>query len=437
MNPLIPESEQLLCGALVIDPSKFDIVASIVTGADYADTDMGHFHDVLQSLHESGKPIGDIHLLAAEMKRLGVSEEIQRRDLMFKMFRDGGAAVPYIQWHAETIRKASILRRQISIFGQAQQKIEERHADPAEIAEWVDAQLRGAGHVDDQLVEMGPDIRTKLIKSLRNPEHRGRPVMMGIVDHDELVGGYFPGELVVHAARAGIGKTTLAMAMVEHNVSHGRHVMVVSLEMSSRELMQKLLCSRTGINERLIRSGKYQARDIDQIERETADIENWPLTIFAPYNATISKIRAIAKQQKASHGLDLLIVDHLGLVAPTDKKRQRHEQVAETSWGLKSLAKELKIPVVALAQLNRESEDQEPKLSHLRESGSIEQDADLVLFLHRNRQQPGDARAIVAKHRHGDVGAFTLKWDAEHRRYYGEDPGYAPDFVDFNNQGKQ
>ena len=200
------------------------------------------------------------------------------------------------------------------------------------------------------------------MNELNTPTTR-RPVFTGIERFDRVAGGLLPGELEIIAARPGNGKTSLAMQIGNRLARLDRPVLFVSLEMRAAELVGRLLCGSTGIDSRHLRRGQV---DPAKFADEIADMAGTPLTIFDPPAATMQRIRAVAKMQKAATGLELLIVDYIGLVQPRDRKIPRHEQVAEITGGLKQLAKELDTPVIALCQLNREADGADPKLSHLR-----------------------------------------------------------------------
>ena len=167
----------------------------------------------------------------------------------------------------------------------------------------------------------------------------------------------------------------------------------------------------TDVDSRDVRSGAVDEQGIKKLAEMTITMDGRPLTIYDPPTATMPQIRAMAKMIKGMGGLELLCVDYIGLVTPRDRRSQRTEQVSEIVGSLKRLAKELEVPVLALNQLNRQADNAEPRLSHLALSGSVEQDADIVIFLHRENQNSNDFKMIVAKHRHGETGAMTMQFD--------------------------
>jgi replicative DNA helicase len=243
-----------------------------------------------------------------------------------------------------------------------------------------------------------------------------------------------PGELVILAARPGVGKTTLGMQIALHNARKSRPTLFASLEMTADELASRLASGLTGINIRKLRGASISAPQIEQITAVGDDLLQSPLRIWSPPSTTLQRLRAVAKCEAGGYGLSLLVVDYLGLIKATDGRKPRYEQVGEISAGLKALAKELSIPVLALCQLNREADGELPRLSHLRDSGSIEQDADVVMFIHRT---PDACKLIVAKHRHGMTDEYTVKFNPSESRF--EDlsaadmPNFVPEFDVYNN----
>ncbi len=191
-----------------------------------------------------------------------------------------------------------------------------------------------------------------------------------------------------------------------------KSVLVVSLEMDALQLAHRVVAAQLNLPLIDLRTGNYDTTDTTKVREYAVKITDLPYGIMPARRATMAQIRGIARSRKATHGLSLLLVDYLQLIAPTDARRPRHEQVTQISHDLKSLAMELDIPVIALAQLNRQSESDEslPKLSHLRESGAIEQDADSVWFLHRGRDS-NDAQLIIEKQRQGMRGTVRLCFD--------------------------
>jgi replicative DNA helicase len=264
---------------------------------------------------------------------------------------------------------------------------------------------------------------------------RGEHIQDGIdtdfVDLDRLCGGLHNGELVILAARPSMGKTAFALNIAE-NVAVKGHVPVlfVSLEMSSSELGRRLLSSHAKVNGHRFRSDSLTNEDIQKLLAASGALSSAPLVVDATPSRTVSEIAAVARRMKRRQGLGLVAIDYLQLIEPDNPKDNRQEQVARIARRLKHLARELRVPVLCLAQLNRQAEEgrgNKPRLSHLRESGAIEQDADVVMFVHREEyyadgeeeraRVAGEAEIIVAKQRNGPTGEVKLTWLHKYTRF--------------------
>lgn len=416
--PSDPESERALLASLIVAPDNVDRIADWIEPADFGDADFGRLFDALRTMHAAGLPIDDVDVMVPELKRANVPESVREVAFLHRLLQQGIAA--HAVYYAKQVRRAATLRRLQAIALDCLDQVTRPSADPQQIAPWLDAQLQTLGERIAERPRRLDDFAAEILAQLQQPdEQRTSGVMTGLPRLDESTGGWMPGELVILAARPGIGKTALALQVATYNALRPRPVLFVSLEMTGRELAARVLSGLGGVDSRRLRSGRHNAQHLANIERASMEVDGVPLRIWAPAAATLPRIRAMAKQDAAAGGLALLIVDYIGLVRPDDRTRPRHEQVAEVSAGLKALAKELSIPVLALCQLNREADGNEPRLSHLRESGAIEQDADLVLFIHRDAEKAGntDAKLIVAKHRHGETGRLSLTWIPDRTRF--------------------
>jgi replicative DNA helicase len=250
--------------------------------------------------------------------------------------------------------------------------------------------------------------------------------------------GFHPGQMIVLAARPSVGKTSFAMNFAEHAIlpDGGRPatgVLVFSLEMTASQLAMRLICCRARADMRKIRDRIASKKDMQEIANTVKELKGQPLWIDDSATSTILDIRAKARRIDAKHRLGLIVIDYLQLIKGTDSRAPREQQIADISRGVKGMAKELNVPVVVLSQLNRESEkeNRDPRLSDLRESGSIEQDADVVMLLHRPKKSDDDEavddggaynehehiKLIIAKQRNGPVGEIDLTFVRRHTRY--------------------
>lgn len=409
------DSEKALLGSVMIDPSMLDAVMLEVSGADFFDVELGKMFDAMMLVSQSGGAVGDPLLLAKELSAMNIPAGIRSLSFLAELLK----FVPHAQnavYYAQQIRTAALLREIQAIGLELAKRTSNAGARPQDLASWMDAKLQGIGCKQVSPVRRIDSIAADMLAEARKPAERGAPVMTGLLTVDNATGGFAAGELIILAARPGVGKTAFATQIALYNANQDRKALLVSLEMSDSELITRVLCGMAGVDSRSVRGKNASPKQLERLEQSAERIGDAPLFVWSPVSATLSKIRAIARQQAAVSPLSMLVVDYLQLMRPeSDERRmQRHEQVSAMSSGLKILARELKVPVLCLAQLNREADGNEPKLSHLRESGSIEQDADAVLFLHPGAAAVGDSPAraslIVAKHRHGDTGKLELAW---------------------------
>ena len=415
------DAERALLAACILDPTNLDRLGEQVSQADFCDDENGRLFDALQMLHDAGKPVGDMAVLAAELRRLGLYEAIGGAAFVAKLFTDGRVHVPHAAFYAESIRRTASLRRQLDLAAELTRRAYDPKADPSNIAQWLDARLSGLDQRKPDSVRTIGEIAAEVVEDLKRPETHAANVFTGLREYDETHGGWLPGELVILAARPKMGKTALATQVAFYQAVGNRPTLFVSLEMRDRELITRVLCGLAEVNSRRVRTRRLDGQHIGQLAKVASDLGDLPLNVWSPPLSTLPAIRAVAKQAKATQGLDLVVVDYLSLVRPSDPRRPRHEQVAEVSAGLKSLAKELGVVVLCLAQLNREAEGEIPRLSNLRESGAVEQDADIVLFIHRARKGEGEdttaTKLITAAHRSGEEGELELRWVPERTRF--------------------
>ncbi len=266
----------------------------------------------------------------------------------------------------------------------------------------------------------------------------------GITDLDSLIGGLHESELVIIAGRPSMGKTALAANIADHvAIETGQTTLFVSLEMSRLELAERMLCSHGRINGHKLRNGFISPMDRKKLVEASSNMSKAPLFIDDSPSRTMTEISATSRRLKRREGLKLIVIDYLQLIDPDNSKDPRQEQVAKIARRLKGLARELKVPVICLAQLNRQAEvtrDNRPRLSHLRESGAIEQDADVVMFVHRDEYYQtndedkarfaGQADIIIAKQRNGPVGDVKVAWQQDYTRF--ENLARATEQYDFN-----
>jgi replicative DNA helicase len=427
------EAEQGVVGSLILDARLCDDVSLIVRPDDfYADANRRLYAQLVR-MHDEGGQI-DTTLLVDRLKQTGELEAIGGMAYLADVVHS--VAVPaHAEYYARIVRDKSTLRQLIHASTEILRDAYDPALDPRELVNLAEEKVfavhdrRSSDQVSsihDVLVEAFAHIDYRL-------EHGGATgVPTGFTDLDNLTGGLHDSELVILAARPSMGKTALATNLADYvTVESSIATLFVSLEMSRLELAQRMLCGRGRIDGKKFRGGYLSASDRDKLVESSAKLSKAPLFVDDTPSRTVPEIAACARRLKRTEDLGLIIIDYLQLIEPDNPKDPRQEQVAKIARRLKGLARELGLPILCLAQLNRQAEttrDNRPRLSHLRESGAIEQDADVVMFVHREeyyltreeaqeRDLVGKADLLVAKQRNGPTGDVKLAWFQDYTKF--------------------
>jgi replicative DNA helicase len=426
------EAEAGVLGSLLIDPEAIVQVADFLRPDDfYREAHRLIFQAVLD-LYESGEP-ADLITLADELQRRGKLEEIGGISYVSSLANQ----VPTSRnaaHYGRIVEHKSTLRRLIHAAGQiAGVAYNEPDADDAlEQAEKLIFDISQRSTRSD-FDSVGDILHAYIDKLDSLHERRGSIVGVpsGFSDLDKMTGGLQKSDLIILAARPAVGKTALALSLA-HNaaVQHKHGIAVFSLEMSKEQLVARLLSMDAGVDQSSLRTGFISDDEWDRISQSVGVLSEAPIYIDDTAGVALAEMRSKARRLMLERGFDLLIVDYLQLMQGSGGGRPGHEnrvqEISEISRGLKILARELNVPVIALSQLSRAVEsrtDKRPQLSDLRESGSIEQDADIVMFIYRDEVYNPDtdrrniADIIVAKHRNGPVGQVSLFFQATQTRY--------------------
>ena len=408
-------NEAALISSAIVSPGIVDRLPEI-SQTTFLDEMHGQVWALVSEWHKAGKLI-DIVLFRSELLRRGV--EINAVGLA-KLF-SGEFSHHYARYYADNVLEGASRRALEDIHHRLGRKLGSPAKLSAAIISELDELITGVRAIKqtNKRQTIG-QIADTFFAGLDEPKPP-RMATMGIVELDGCLGGLFAGHLTVVAARPGLGKTSLAMQAAMHNADKGRSVLFFSLEMPADELMVRIVSGLSIVPSKTIRRGNVERDERAALEAAKSRIQTIPLSINDRSNSTIEDIRGESRAHHVANGLDLIIIDYISLIAPSDKRMPRYEQVAEISRSLKSLAKELKVPVIALQQLNREAHGKKPELSHLRESGSIEQDADAVVLLHMDKKEMKNGCVptllFVAKNRHGETGRFNVRFDTAATRF--------------------
>jgi replicative DNA helicase len=433
--PVSMEAERSILGAILLDNSLYDQAAENLTPDDFSLDAHRRVYSRMRDLQESGRPV-DMITLVEELDRRKEVEAIGGVAYLSSLI-DGVPDRPSIEHYVRIVRNKALLRGLINLSQNAIAEAIE-HSDEAE--EVLGRAEQAIFQLSENRIGQGfmniPSIIKGSFGSLEELLDRGQEIT-GLETHytlfDKLTSGLQPSDLIIIAARPSMGKTALAMNIAENAaVLDGKVVGVFSLEMSREALLIRMLASHAQVDSQALRQGFRSKDDIRKLTRATEQLSHSKLFIDDSPGISVSEMRAKARRLRQTEGLDLLIVDYLQLMSavPIGGKRfeNRTQEVSAISRGLKALAKELKVPVVALSQLSRAPEsrggDHRPQLSDLRESGSIEQDADVVAFIFREevykKDDPdleGMAELIVAKQRNGPTDMIKMAFVKRYTRF--------------------
>lgn len=426
----LAQLERNAVGSILLDPSRIDDVRGMLSPFDFADLNLGELFETICTAHEAGIDVADPAVVLQEARKRNLPADIANAGFLARLYTEHQST--NTTYYAGEVKRASRRRALEQIGRELIRRVGEPDADPEAVAAWLESQTSAATAMsrmrERRFCEAASDYYAEISKS----DFSGKLIMTGLERVDECVGGWHPGELVILAARPGMGKTAFALNWAKRLTERSRSVLIVSLEMQDIELAGRILCGQSEVNNRKIRSGRHSSQDLEAIKQAARDAAQLREDLFfwSPPTATVGQIRARAKRVKAIHGLDFLVVDYIGFIESTNKRLKKWEHISQVSRELKVIAKELEVPVLALCQLNRDADGTEPKLSQLRDSGSIEQDADGVIFLHRDptaseewdysrlqstpeeraKLYKNESRFIVGKHRHGENLWVKLRW---------------------------
>ncbi len=416
------EAEQSVLGAMMMSPEAMADVVELLDAEDFYRSAHAKIYSTLRTLFAHGEPV-DVLTVVDALRKRSILDEVGGRlyilDLVDQVPTPAGAA-----HYARIVADAALRRR---LIGAAADIIDLGYAgtrDADDIADEAEQRIYNVARREDRdetaLLRDLVDQAMRDLEAIQNRESAYTGLPTGFRDLDELTSGLQEGNLVVIAARPGVGKSSLAMNIAKNVAVAGHPVAVFSLEMSRTEIGMRMLCAEARVPWDRIRSKRVGPDDWMRVVSAAEILHEAPLHIVDAGNVNIVDIRAKARRMRTGRtGLSLIIVDYLQLMTSPQARRpdNRQQEVAEISRSLKLLAKELHIPVVALSQLNRNPEaraDKRPQLSDLRESGAIEQDSDVVMFIHRDDSDPEkkrQAEIILAKHRNGPTGSITLNFE--------------------------
>lgn len=431
--PASTEAEVAVLGGMLIDSDAVARAMEIVSDAMFSAEAHRRIFRAALRLFERGQAT-DVIIVADELRKSDELEAAGGYDYLAELL-DAVPTAANIEYHAGIVRDKALLRRLIDASSQTIRDVYEQGKRPVE--EVVDeAEQRifqvATGHDREGFVRIKKLLWPAMERIDQLQEAKGEltGVATGFEQLDRITGGLQKGNLVIVAGRPSMGKTSWALNVARHAADQQVPVGVFSLEMSKEELVQRLLCSDARVDAQRVRRGELTGDESQRLGVAAGRLNTAPMWIDDSAGSTVLEVRAKARRLKAESQLGLLVIDYLQLMTGSRNSENRQQEVTDISRGLKALAKELEVPVVALSQLSRAPEqraDHRPQLSDLRESGSIEQDADLVTFLYRpeyyadtdkdGNSLVGKAELIVSKQRNGPTGVVPLYFHSSHTRF--------------------
>ncbi len=424
------EAEQSVLGSMLQSSQAVMVAAEALTREDFFSPAHQEIFDAMKTITVKGSPV-DLVTTDAELARRGMLDGVGGTVYLVTLMQNVPTTVN-IKAYVEIVAEKSTLRKLIQASEEiqkecyTQQSTLEETLGGAEKAIFDIVMKRTGG---DQLVHIKQVLQGtyEQIEELARLRGKIAGVPTGFADLDKLLTGLHGGELVLLGARPSMGKTSFAMNICQAAaVNHHKHTAVFSLEMPREQIAMRMLCSEARVDMQRVRSGSLTDEDWMKIAKNLSSMGNAPMYIDDTAGVTPSQIRSRCRRLMMDHGLDLIMIDYMQLMSSDKKTENRQLEVSEISRQLKAIALELKVPLIACAQLSRAAatrQDKRPVLSDLRDSGSIEQDADVVMFLHReayydpSSEEKNIAEVIIAKQRNGPLGTIKMGWMAEYTTF--------------------
>jgi len=423
------EAEQSVLGSMLLDKDAIPVVAEILKDEDFYREDHSEIYEAIMDLFDKAEPI-DLITVTEQLKSRGTLDKVGGLEYITNM----AASVPTtanVKHYASIVEEKSILRKLIRASSEIMDMSYEASDEISIILDNAERSIfdilqkrsaKGFYHLKEILVEA-----FNRLEELYNNKEFITGVPSGFVDLDYKTSGFQNSDLILIAARPSMGKTALALNIAQHAAIYKKvPVAVFSLEMSREQLVNRILCSEALIDSQKMRTGNLDDEDWDKIARTLGPLSEAPIYIDDTPGISVMEIRAKCRRLKLEKNLGLIIIDYLQLMQGRGRIENRQQEISEISRSLKILAKEIKVPVIALSQLSRAPEtrsDHRPVLSDLRESGAIEQDADMVIFIYRDDYYNQDtdkkniAEIIIAKHRNGSTGTVEMVWLGQYTKY--------------------
>ena len=436
------EAEMSVIGSMLMDSEAASIAVEMLDEEDFYQRQYAIMFKAVKTLLQADRPVDPV-TVQEQLAKDGAPIEMQSLDFIRDIYNTVPTSVN-IKAYADIVHNKALMRKLIHTCGEISRKCYEGSEETEAILEDTEKDIfellkKRGGHDFVSIDEVALAVLQKIQEASQLKEHI-TGVATGFVDLDYMTTGFQPSDFILVAARPSMGKTAFVLNILEYvAIKKQRPCMIFSLEMSREQLVNRMFSMDSGLNAQNLRSGRLSDDDWPVLIDTVGRIGQSNIVIDDTPGITVSELRSKCRKVKLERGLDLIMIDYLQLMNGSGNRRSdsRQQEVSDISRALKALAREMECPVVALSQLSRACEtrpDKRPMLSDLRESGAIEQDADIVMFLYRDEyynkesEKKGEAEVIIAKQRNGPIGTVTLLWQAETTRFVNKEKEYTNDY---------
>ncbi|MGN0368154.1 MAG: replicative DNA helicase [Wujia sp.] len=429
IQPHSKDAEQAVIGAMLLDRNAISDVCDLLDKEDFYNAQFGILYESMVELYNEGSGV-DVVTLENKLRMKDVPQEIASATFIAQIISSTPTSALVIP-HAKIVKEKATLRQLIKLCENTEKDCYLSHESADTLLEETEqkifkmVQSQHGSKESTSIREIVMNVIREIEEAAKN-EGKVTGIPTGFRDLDNMLTGMHGGELLLVAARPAMGKTAFVLN-IAHSLAVMKHIPVgiFSLEMSQEQLVSRILAVDAMVDSKSMKLGDLSDDDWDKVIESTEAVANSPLYIEENSAITVSELRSIARKWKMNYGVELIIIDYLQLL--NGKSENRQQFISEVSRALKTLAKELKIPIIALSQLSRAVDsrpDHKPVLSDLRESGAIEQDADVVMFIYRDEYynpetttKPQTAEIIIAKQRSGETGSVDLRWIGKYTKF--------------------
>ena len=436
-QPFNIEAEISVLGSMLLDNEAINLVTEILRTDNFYKTSHQHIFDTIVNIYNKNNAV-DLVILKDELKKQSLLEKVGGAEYLMEL-EESVPLASNVEYYAKIVREKTIKRDLITATAKIQQ---EAYNDSLESEELLDVAEKEIFDITQRKFS-SPTIKLfnilhdtfDHISNLHDREGRLTGISTGYYDLNDITSGLQKSELIVIAARPSMGKSSLVLNIAEHaGAKEKKPTLIFSMEMSAQQVAQNMLCSTAKIDAHLLRTGKLDDNQFSNLSLAMGDLLESEIFIDDTPGLGLLELRAKARRLKLQHNIQMIIVDYLQLMEAR-KAENRQQEISSISRGLKALARELEVPVIAVSQLNRSVETREghtPRMSDLRESGSIEQDADVIILLHREdyydpTKRPGEVDLNIAKQRNGPTGKITLTFLRNILRFEDYHPNFSSD----------